>query len=196
MLQLSCSPSVLLLKRQLLVCPGKKKKKSQSSALQKWHWGDEGQVTLPPQPLGATCQHLGRLLWGSKTPPVCCQNSPYLLCISSGDYSWGSSEKRFLQRPGWPLGRLMGSSREAKKHRWGARLGGVGGGPFPAHPNRRTPWLERPESKRTPSPPGLRGIPRKSLIRERGHHCVKLEQFRWGLYGYSELLYFGSAFMF
>lgn len=124
-----------------------------------------------------------------KHTPVHCQNSPYLLCISSAVDSWGSSEKWLLQRAGWPLGWLRGSPKKAKSSRWRARQRWDGGLPSLHTPAAQPHGWKGLWASRTPSLLELSGILCKPLSRVKGNYCVKLKQFRWGLCGYSELLW-------
>ena len=122
-------------------------KRSQSSALRKRQWGDERQAPFLPNPWVLPASVWG-LLRGSQTfPCVLPKLSLFAVhpirCLFMGKLRKMAPEKGRLAS-GEVNGKFQGS-QEAQvgsetKRRWGA--------PFPTHPNRTTPWLERPVSKR------------------------------------------------
>lgn len=72
-------------------------------------------------PLSPNLPAFGDFCRAHKYSAACCQNSPYLLCISSAVYSWGSSEKMAPVKGSLASGKVNEKSQESQEAQVGKR---------------------------------------------------------------------------
>lgn len=158
MLQLSCSPSVLLLKRQLLVCPGKKKKITVLSpaemALGRWGAGNPSSSTL-----GCYLPAFGKASVGLKNTP---RVLPKLSLFTVHLIRWlfmGKLRKTVPAKARLASGEVNGKFQGSQEAQVGSETGRGWGGSLPCTPQPQDPMAGKAWEQADTLPSWAQGYP-------------------------------------